>query len=67
MQLIAWKTTGKNPCDDPPVTITIAPAEKMTGVFPWVLTLERAVEIFGQDRVDLIGDEPVAVELQILV
>ena len=67
MQLIAWRTTGKNPCDDPPVHIIIAPREKGTDVFPWRLPLERAVEVFGQDRVDLIGEEPVAVEFQILI
>lgn len=67
MQLIAWRTTGKNPCDDPPTTITIAPREKMTGVWPWLLPLARAVEMFGQDRVDLIGEDPVAVELQVLI
>ena len=67
ISLIAWRTTGKNPCDDPPVTITIAPVEKMTQVYPWVLPLEKAVEMFGQERVDMIGEEPVAVELQILI
>ena len=65
--LIAWRTIGKNPCDDPPVTIIIASRKKGTDVWPWLLPLERAVEMFGQDRVDLIGEEPVAVELQILI
>lgn len=65
MQLIAWRTTGKNPCDDPPVTITIAPREKLTWVFPWVLPLERAVEMFGQGVVDQIGEEPVEVVLSL--
>lgn len=72
MNLIAWRTIGKNPCHNPPhstapATITIAPQEKGTGVWPWILPLERAVEMFGQDRVDMIGEEPVAAELQILI
>ena len=71
IQLQAWRTIGKNPCPsycaDLPVTITIAPVEKMTQVYPWVLPLEKAVEMFGQERVDMIGEEPVAVELQILI
>ena len=65
MQLQAWRTTGKNPCDDPPVKITIAPVEKMTQVYPWVLPLERAVEMFGQGAVDQIGEEPVPVTLSL--
>jgi hypothetical protein len=60
MQLIAWRTIGKNPCDDPPVTIIIASREKDTDVFPWRLPVERAVEMFGQDVVDEIRtlDDP---------
>lgn len=65
MQLIAWRTTSKNPYDDPPATITIAPREKMTWVYPWVLPLERSVEMFGQDVVDQIGEEPVPVTLSL--
>ena len=65
--LQSWRTTGKNPCDDPPVTITIAPVEKMTQVYPWVIPLERAVEMFGQGVVDLIGEEPVAVNLHLMI
>ena len=64
MQLIAWKTIGKNPCDNPPVTITIAPITRGTHVYPWVLLLEDAVEMFGQEVIDLIdGEVPVPVVL----
>ena len=66
MDLIAWRTTGKNPCDDPPVKITIAPVEKMTQVYPWIFPLERAVEMFGQGVVDQIGEEPVEIRLKLL-
>ena len=69
--LIAWRHTGKNPCHNPPhsiapVTITIAPFEMNTQGYPWVLPLERAVEMFGQAQVDLIGEEPVAVSLNLI-
>ena len=67
MRFIAWRHTGKNPCDNPPVTITIAPVEKMTQVYPWVLPLERAVEMFGQWVVDQIGEEPVEVNLHLMI
>jgi len=63
MQLMAWRHTGKNPCVNPPVTITIAPVERDTWVFPWVLPLERAIEMFGQEVVDEIGEEPVRIHL----
>ena len=66
MQLQAWRTTGKNPCDDPPVKITIAPVEKMTRVYPWILPLERAMEIFGREVVDQIGEEPIPINLELL-
>ena len=65
MQLIAWRTTGKNPCDDPPVKIIIAPVEKMTQVYPWILPLERAVEMFGQEVVGQVGEDPVEVALNL--
>jgi hypothetical protein len=67
MQLQAWRTTINNPCDDPPVHITISPVQKMTGVFPWVLPQERAVEMFGQEAVDQIGEVPVVVELSLFL
>ena len=67
MDIQAWRTTGKNPCDDPPVKITIAPREKGTEVYPWILPLDRAVEMFGQEVVDQIGEEPVPVDLTISV
>lgn len=67
MNLQAWRVIGKNPCDDPPVTITIAPVEKMTFVFPWILPLERAVEMFGQDEVVKIGEKPVPIKLNLSI
>lgn len=64
MQLQSWRTTGKNPCDDPPVKISIAPVEKGTDVWPWILPIARAVEIFGK-VVEQIGEEPVMVKLKL--
>ena len=71
MRLIAWKTIGKNPSGDPPVFITIAPREKGTDVYPWVIPLARAVEMFGQKVVDEIrtlddppGPGPVPIRLE---
>lgn len=63
--LVAWRTTGKNPSEDPPVSITIAPREKGSGVWPWIIPLVRAVEMFGQGVVDQIGEEPVPVTLNL--
>lgn len=65
MQLIAWKTVGKNPCDDPPVKISIAVKGLVIGVWPWIIPLARAVEMFGQEVVDQIGEEPVEVILNL--
>lgn len=65
MKLISWRTTIPNPCDNPPVYITIAAKEPGTEVYPWVLPLARAVEMFGQDVVDQIQEEPVAVSLNL--
>ena len=64
MILHAWRHTGKNPCDNPPVTITIAPVEKSSWVFPWVLPYSRAEQIFGE-VVHKIGEDPVLVELKL--
>jgi hypothetical protein len=58
MQLIAWRTTGKNPCDDPPVHISIASKEPGTDVWPWIIPLARAVEMFTQEVVDQIPEAP---------
>jgi hypothetical protein len=66
MKMQAWRTVGKNPCEDPPTTISIAPVEKMTGVFPWLLPMERAKEIFGTE-VEKIGPEPQEVVLTLVV
>ena len=63
MKLIAWRNTVNNPCDDPRVTISIAPPEKGHDVFPWILPLAKAVEIFGKDDVEKIGTDPVQVFL----
>lgn len=64
MQLIAWRTVGKNPCDDPPVHISIAPLTRGTHVCPWVLLLKDAREMFGE-IVDQIGEKPVEVTLNL--
>ena len=66
MRLHAWRTIGKNPCNDPPITITIAPVEKIPMIYPWVLPLERAIELLGQEVVGQIGVEPVVVEFKVL-
>ena len=58
MRLQIWRNTCPNPCDDPKVSITIAPMEKGQNVFPWVLPITRAIEIFGQDDVDKITEMP---------
>ena len=72
MKLQVWRTVGKNPCHNPPhglspIYITIAPVEENTWVFPWILPLERAVEMFGQGTVDQIGEEPVLVHLHLMI
>jgi hypothetical protein len=64
--MIAWKTTGKNPCNNPPVHISIASEKPGTDVWPWVLPLDRAREMFGH-VVDQIGDEPVKVTLSLVI
>ena len=66
MQLIVWRTIGKNPCNDPPVKISIAPKEPGTDVFPWVLPVERAREIFGH-VVDQIVEEPMPINLALIL
>lgn len=48
MQLHAWLAIGKNPCDDPPVKVSIAPVEKQPGVFPWIMEIAQAKKMFGQ-------------------
>ena len=78
MKLLAWRTTGKNPCVDPPVSITISPmGERLTAyrmtldgpvyhtvpLVPWVLPLEVAIEMFGEGKVALITEEPQIVNL----
>ena len=72
MQLIAWRTISQNPCDDPPVKISIASREPGTDVWPWIIPLARAVEMFGQEVVDQIrtlddpaGPGPVPVRLEL--
>ena len=56
--LQAWRHTGLNPCEHPPVNITIAPREKGTEVYPWVIPLARAVEMFGVEVVGQIPEAP---------
>jgi len=66
ISLIAWRTIGKNPCDAPPVHITIAPITRGTHVYPWVLLMEDAVELFGQEVIDQIdGEVPRTIELSL--
>ena len=71
MQLVAWRTIGKNPCDAPPVHISFKvrrrPPLSQFWVPPWVMEEGAAIEIFGQEVVDLIGEHPVAVELSLTV
>jgi hypothetical protein len=49
------------------VYITIAPVEATddlrSWVFPWVLPLERAIEIFGEGKVALITEEAQTINL----
>jgi len=66
LSLIAWRTIGKNPCDNPPVKIIIGPVEKGTQVYPWILPLEKAVKMFGQEVVDQIGEDPIPISLELL-
>jgi len=78
IKLQAWRTTGKNPCVDPPVSITISPmGERLTAyrmtldgpvyhtvpLVPWVLPLEVAIEMFGQETVGLITKDPQTINL----
>jgi hypothetical protein len=60
MNLIVWRSTCPNPCDDPEVKISIAPAEGggTRNVFPWVLPIEEARRFFGP-IVDEITETPV--------
>ena len=65
-------TAIANPCEDPQVKITIAPQEKGHDVFPWILPLAKAIEIFGQEVVDEIrtlddptGPGPVPIRLEL--
>ena len=63
MEMRAWRNTVHNPVDDPQVTISLAPVQKFIGVFPWVLPLNVAREIFGA-VVDKITEEPVPIRLE---
>lgn len=65
MNLIAWRSVCPNPCDDPAVKISIAPAEGggTRNVFPWVLPIEEARHIFGPIVCDKITETPVEVVL----
>jgi hypothetical protein len=68
MKLQAWRSIGKNPCDAPPVHISIGALEpeKRLGTVPWVLPLEAARTIFGP-VVDTITEEPVEVTLALTI
>jgi len=65
MNLIVWRSTCPNPCDDPKVKISIAPAEGggTRNVFPWVLPIEEARYIFGPIVDEKITETPVEVVL----
>jgi hypothetical protein len=65
MKLMAWRSTCPNPCDDPKVSISIAPAEGAgtRNVFPWVLPIEEARYIFGPIVDEKITETPVEVVL----
>ena len=65
MKLIAWKSTVPNPCDDPQVKICIAPREGggTRNVYPWVLPIEEARNIFGPIVDEKITNTPVEVTL----
>ena len=67
MKLIAWKNTCPNPCDDPKVSISIAPAEGggTRNVYPWVLPIEEARHIFGPIVIEKITETPIGVVLSI--
>lgn len=64
MKLQAWRNTLNNPCDAPPVHISIGPLSHGRGVVPWVLPLEAARKIFGP-VVDSITEEPVGISLSL--
>lgn len=68
--LQVWRSMGQNPCHNPPhslspVYISIAPVEERTWVFPWVLPLERAVEIFGEEIVKQVTETPTIITLDL--
>lgn len=65
MRLIAWKSTCPNPCDDPKVSVSIAPMDGGgTGnVFPWVLPMQQARHIFGPIVEEMITETPVEIIL----
>jgi len=72
LQLRAWRTIGRNPGGDnallAPVHISIGArprADKTAHVFPWVLTMETAAGLFGQDTIEQIGTDPVDVVLSL--
>jgi hypothetical protein len=55
MKVLAWRTVINNPCSAPATFISIAPDEFMC---PWVIPIDGAVKIFGQDDIDTITLEP---------
>lgn len=65
MQLRAWRTVCKNPCNDPTVFITIGPVLQTAGIWPWVMTERNAIDIFGQKVVDQVGEEPAPILLEL--
>ena len=70
MKVRAWRNTGKNPCENPPVSISIGSAGQSGHpdyFFPWVLSLENARAIFGDKAIGQIGETPVLVSLKMKV
>ncbi len=66
MRLQAWRSLGKNPCDDPPVKISIGPIGRTHGVVPWVLPLAAAQALFGR-MADSITEEPVEITITLQI
>lgn len=68
MKIRAWRTIGKNPCENPPVSISIGSAGRSGNpeyFFPWVLSLENARAIFGE-IVDQITETPAIMKLNMI-
>lgn len=76
MPLQAWKRTGSNPSGEgawkPAVHFSIGPAKlpqvvQSVWIPPWCMDEEAAIEVFGKEVVDLIGEEPAEINLSMTV